>query len=270
MNKFFNDTKYAISWGILGIVILSVLGSVFLLTKTFSEFEKMDNPQGYPNSISVMGTAEVVSIPDIATFSFSVVETSESVSSAQTTATEKINNILSYLEEAGIQENDIKTTSYNVYPKYEWIQPQCFSEINCPRGENKLVGYEVNQTIRIKVRDTQTAGELLSRIGSFEVSNVSGLNFEVDDEDALKAEARSMAIEDAKEKAEKLAKDLGVDLGDVLNFNEDVGYQEPIYRSYAESSMYGMGGDAMSASPKIPTGENTVSKTVYITYEIEG
>ena len=265
MNKFFNDTKYAISWGILGLLLVSLLTSAFLLAKTS---QVLDNDGDFPNTISVTGVGEVVSVPDVATFSFSVVEKSESVTSAQSLATEKTNKILAFLEDSEIDENDLKTTSYNIYPKYEWIQPICITEINCPRGENKLVGYEVSQSVRVKVRDTQKAGDVLSGIGSFEVSNVSGLNFEVDDEESLKAEARSMAIDDAKEKAEKLAKDLGVDLDDIIGFSEDSGYSQPYERSYMESVSFDSMGGA-SASPKIPTGENTITKTVYINYEIK-
>jgi|AntRauTorckE6833_2_1112554.scaffolds.fasta_scaffold00714_13 uncharacterized protein YggE len=265
MNRFFTDTKYAISWGILGLLVVSILTSAFLLAKTG---QVLDDDEEFPNSIMVTGYAEVVAVPDIATFSFSVVEASENVSSAQELATEKANNVIDFLAEQGIEENDIKTTSYNVYPKYEWIQPVCISEIGCPRGSNELVGYEVSQSIRVKVRDTQQAGDLLSGIGSFEVSNVSGLNFEVDDEESLKAEARSMAIDDAKEKAEKLAKDLGVDLDDIIGFSEDSGYSQPYERSYMESVSFDSMGGA-SASPKIPTGENTITKTVYINYEIK-
>ena len=266
MNKFFNDTKYAISWGILGLLLVSLLTSAFLLAKTS---QVLDNDGDFPNTISVTGVGEVVSVPDVATFSFSVVEKSESVTSAQSLATEKTNKILAFLEDSEIDENDLKTTSYNIYPKYEWIQPICITEINCPRGENKLVGYEVSQSVRVKVRDTQKAGDILSGIGSFEVSNVSGLNFEIDDEDSLKEEARSIAIKDAKEKAEKLAKDLGVDLEEIIGFSEDFGYEQPMYRSYAETADFGFGGE-MNSSPQLPTGENTIKRTVYITYEIEG
>lgn len=265
MNKFFNDTKYAISWGILGLILVSLLTSSFLLTKTI---KVIDGDAQYPNTISVTGTSEVVSIPDIATFNFSVIETSENVSSAQSMATEKTNKILDFISESGIEEKDIKTTNYNIYPKYEWIQPVCFSEFNCPRGENKLVGYEVNQTIHVKVRDTEKAGDILSGIGNLEVSNVSGLNFEIDDEESLQDEARTKAIENAKEKAKQLVKDLDVKLGDVVGFSEDMGYDQ-MYRTM-ESSAYGMGGDSIKSSPSIPTGENTISRTVYITYEIEG
>jgi uncharacterized protein YggE len=157
MNRFFSDTKYAISWGILGLLVVSLLTSVFLLVKTS---EVVDDTREYPNSITVTGIGEVVSVPDVATFNFSVVETSESVATAQALATDKMNKVIAYLEEQGVEEADIKTTGYNVYPKYEWIQPVCISEINCPRGTNELVGYEVNQSISIKVRDTQKAGDL--------------------------------------------------------------------------------------------------------------
>jgi len=266
MNKFFNDTKYAISWGILGLLLVSLLTSVFLLAKTS---QVLDSNGDFPNTISVTGTGEVVSIPDVATFSFSVVESSESVASAQSLATEKTDKIFTFLDESEIDENDLKTTSYNIYPKYEWIQPFCISEINCQRGENKLVGYEVSQSISVKVRDTQKAGDILSGIGSFEVSNVSDLNFEIDDEDSLKEEARSMAIKDAKEKAELLARDLGVNLKEIIGFSEDFGYEQPMYRAYAETADFGFGNEMRSA-PQLPVGESTINRTVYITYEIEG
>lgn len=265
MNRFFSDTKYAISWGILGLIVLSVLGAVFLLVQTFASAGWINN-QDYPNTIVVSGVGEAVAVPDVATFSFSVVESSEDVASAQNIATEKFNKVFEYLKNSGIEEKDMKTTGYNVYPKYEWIQPICISEISCPRGKNELVGYEVSQSVKVKVRDTQKAGDILSGIGSFNVSNISGLNFEVDDEEALIADARSKAIEDAKVKAKKLAKELGVNLVDIIGFNE--GYEGPVYESYMESKAYGLGGDMMMESPSIPTGENQIERTVYITYKI--
>jgi len=265
MNRFFTDTKYAISWGILGLLVVSLLTGVFLLAKTS---QVLGEDGQFPNSITVTGTGEVVSIPDVATFNFSVIESSDNVSLAQALSTEKTNKILDFLKESDVNDNDLKTTNYSVYPKYEWIQPVCITVTNCPRGENKLVGYEVNQTVRVKVRDTENAGKILSGIGDFQVSNVSGLNFEIDDENALKEQARSIAIKDAKEKAKKLAKDLGVDLDGIISFSEDFGYDQP-YMSYAESADFGFGGE-LKSSPQLPSGENTITKTVYITYEIEG
>ncbi len=263
MNRFFNDIRFALSWGILSLVVVCLFVAIFLVSKTFVD----NDAQNYPKTISVSGKGEVISIPDIASFNFSIIESSENVSSAQALATEKANKVLDFLKKSGVEEKDLKTTGYNIYPKYEWIQPQCFSEINCPRGENKLVGYEVNQTISVKVRDTEKAGELLSGIGNFNVSNVSGLNFQVDDEDAVIEQARVLAIEDAKDKAKKLTKSLGVKLGDVVGFNEDSGFY-PQARFMEASFDEGLGG-GISASPQIPTGENTIIRTVYIIYELD-
>ena len=73
MQKFFTDNKFALSCGILGIIVLSVFGSIFLISKTADQVKKFgqnDNP--YYNSISIDGTGEVVALPDVASFNFSV------------------------------------------------------------------------------------------------------------------------------------------------------------------------------------------------------
>lgn len=246
--------------GLVGLVL-----SAFLLTKIISEVKTFDDPeQGYYNSISVNAEGEVVAIPDIGTFNFSVSETAESVDVAQNNSAEKINPAINYLKENGVSENDIKTTSYNANPKYEWQQGFC-NEFRCEPGEQILIGYEVSQAISVKVRETDKAGELLSGIGKFGISNISGLSFTTDDEESLKSEARSKAIANAKTQAEKIANDLGVKLGKVIGFYEESG-DYPMYECYG-------GGDFMEAKtmaiPEIPKGENIIKSRVSVTYVIE-
>jgi len=267
MKNFFADNKYATSWGILGLITLSVFGSIFLITKTVDEAKKIgqnDNP--YYNSISVDGTGEVVALPDVASFNFSVNETSESVDSAQKLATEKNNKALDYLKSQGIEEKDIKTTSYNINPKYEWQQVPSTPGIYNP-GKNVLIGYEVTQNTDVKVRDTKKAGEILAGIGGIGISNVSGLQFKVDDDEALKAEARAKAINDSKKKASEIAKSLGVKIVRTISFYENT--DQPYY-----GDAMGMGGGMMEAkvasvAPQLPTGENKIVSKVSVTYEIK-
>jgi len=266
MNKFFTDNKYAMSWGILGVVIVAVFASIFLITKTVNEVKKFganDNP--YYNSVSMTGKGEVVAVADIANFNFSVMETSESVESAQKMATEKINKALDYLKSKGVEEKDIKTTSYNINPKYDWIQGPC-TQYRCEPGQSKLIGYDVSQNIDVKVRDTSKAGELLAGIGAVGISNVSGLQFTIDDEETLKAEARALAIADARSKVDAIAKDLGVRVVRVISFNEDEAYPMPDYGE-------GMGGEynmakSASVAPQLPSGENKITSRVYVSFEI--
>ena len=215
------------------------------------------------NVISVSGYGEAFGAADIATFSFSVVSEKSTVAAAQTDATNKINAITKYIKDAGVAEKDIQTTDYSVYPQYEYNQIVCVS-YPCPSGRQVLKGYQVRQTTTIKVRDLAKAGELLTGVGGKGATEMSGLNFTFDDPNKLQNDARGKAISDAKTKADQLAKQLGVSLVRVVSFNENSGgYPGPMY-----TKAVGMGGDAVQSAPEISVGQNKVSSSVSITYEI--
>lgn len=257
------DIIVKVAAGTLGMLAL------FLLVLTISELKAyrfIGSGVTATNTISVSGMGEVFAVPDTAEFTVSVRENADTVAKAQEAATKKINDIIAYLKSAGVEEKDIKTVVYNVNPRYEWESAIC-REGYCPPGKQTLVGFEVFQSISVKVKDTKKAGELLSGVGSRGASDVSGLSFTIEDEDALKAEARSKAIAEAKGKADALAQELGVEVVRVVGFYEDSGgYPPPI--------PYGIGGDAMMArtekalAPELPTGENKIVSNVNITYEI--
>lgn len=255
----------------MGALVLGAL-AVFLVVLTISQLKQyrfIGSGVTASNTIAVSGVGEVFAVPDVATFTASVREEGETVGAAQDKATEKTNAVIKYLKDAGVEEKDIKTVSYNVNPKYEWEQAESCRNGYCPPGKQKLVGFEVYQSLSVKVKDTKKAGELLSGVGSKGASEVSGLSFTIEDEDTLKAEAREKAIAEAKEKADVLAKSLGVSVVRVVGFYEDTGgYPPPI--------AYGMGGDMAvrnasmeaKAAPELPAGENKIVSNVSITYEI--
>jgi len=252
----------------LGQVLLAIL-IIFLAAETLYAFKSYSNiDRGTPisNVITVSGDGEVFALPDIATFTFGSVENAKTVAEAQKKATEKINKALALVKAAGVEDKDIKTVDYNIYPRYEYQNFPC-TQFQCPPSKQYLNGYEVTQTISVKVRKVEDAPKILESLGGVEVTNLSGLEFSVDDQKKLEAEARSKAIASAQEKAKVLVRDLGVRLGRVVNFSESGNY--PI--AYREG--YGMGGDGISVSapaPKVelPAGQNKITSNVSITYEI--
>ena len=125
-----------------------------------------------------------------------------------------------------------------------------------------LKGYQVSQSVTVKVRDIGRAGELLSGVGKNGATNVGGLMFSIDDEDAVRGEARTKAIADAKAKAKELGKELGVSLVRIVSFSENGNYSGPIM--YATS----MGKGGGEGSPEIPAGQNDIVSNVTVTYEI--
>jgi uncharacterized protein YggE len=276
MNEFLNSMdvvqKNRLSKAVLWAVILL---AVFLGVKAISSLKELSyiGKGVYPsNVIAVNGTGEVLAVPDVASFSFSVVEEGKTVKEAQDKATKKINSILDAVKALGVEEKDIKTTGYNSYPKYDYNYPTTCSTGYCPPGKQVLSGYEVSQSITVKVKDTEKAGDVLTKVGELGAGNISGLDFVVDDIETVRAQAREKAVADAKAKAKVLSKTLGVKLDTVVNFYENGDGAYPImYRAEAmvDQKIMGMGGTAVpQVAPSVPTGENKIVSNVTITYEI--
>ncbi|MEY4747709.1 MAG: hypothetical protein RLZZ416_758 [Candidatus Parcubacteria bacterium] len=254
-----------------GVFVLTMLGVflVILTMSTLKQYRFIGSGVTATNTITVEGEGEVFAVPDTATFSVTVQEEAKEVKNAQETATKKGNDIIAYLKSQGVDEKDIQTTDYSVYPQYDYVQAQTCREGYCPPGRQTLRGFQVSQTLTVKVRDTQKAGDLLSGVGSKGASQVSGLSFTIDDQKALEAQARGKAIDDARAKAEALAKQLDVDIVRVVGFNEG-GRGGPIY--YAKTMAMdasGMGGAPEAApAPQLPVGQNKITSNVSIVYEI--
>lgn len=250
-------------WGRVVLVLLAV----FLAVASLSGLKGLRDPNPAYNALTVTGEGEVFAVPDIASFSFSVSVDAKSVSEAQSGVTEKMDAILAALKGLGIEEKDVKTSDYSVYPKYVYGSQPCTLQYPsvCPPSRQVQDGYTASHSVTVKVRDTEKAGEALSAAGSAGATNLSSLSFTIDDEDQLISEARAEAIKDAKQKAETLAEELGVRLVRVMAYNDNMGGGSvPYYRE-------GMGGDGVSfaaKAPTLPSGENKVSISVSVTYEI--
>src|SRR3989344_827089 len=142
--------------------------ALFLVVVTVAELKCLQfigSGVSATNTINVSGEGYVFAVPDTATFSVTVQEEAKEVRAAQDTATKKSNDIIAYLKSQDIDEKDIQTTDYSVYPQYDYIQKACAGGY-CPGGEQVLSGFQVSQTLTVKVRDTKKAGDLLSGVGS--------------------------------------------------------------------------------------------------------
>lgn len=270
-NQFFGEegSKRVSKWAAFSLMFLSA----FLLVKVLADVIRLPdvNKETYPQStINVSGTGEAYAIPDIATFNFSVTETDKTVKGAQDKVNQKINDALAAIHAGGVADKDIQTTSYNVYPKYEYSNAVCpqssSSAYYCPQGKQVLTGYEVNQTITVKVRQTDKAADLVTKVGAIGVQNISGLQFSVDDREQYVAQARAAAIIEAKAKAKVLAKQLGVHLGKIMYYSENGNY--PVYAMDAKGGM-GMASSNLAPVAQLPQGETKITSDISITYEIK-
>lgn len=220
-----------------------------------------DNKDIQKDTIVVSGKGELTVKPDIATVSFSVREENMDVSKASDAVNTKIAKIVDTLKQSGIDEKDIKTTDYNIYPRYDYVRDDVYSSYS---GKQVLAGYNVSQSIVIKIRDLSSTGNIITQLGTLGVTDMSGLTFTNDKYDELVKQARDEAIAQARDEAKKLAKALGVRLVKIVGYSEGGSY--PVYYDRA----YAVGEAAMksSAPAVIPVGENKITSNISITYEI--
>jgi len=218
----------------------------------------------------VSGEGKVVAIPDVAKFTFGVLtEGGEDVASLQEENTKKANDIIEFIKSSGVDDKDIKTTSYNIQPRYQYYE--CGARVlqklgaePCPPRE--IVGYAISQNVEIKLRDFDKSGDILSGVGKKGANSVSQLSFSVDDKTEFENEARAKAIKQAKEKALAIAKAAGFSLGQLVSVNESKG-------NYAFKQRYGVTEfkDTLmqSQSVDIEPGSQDITSSVTLQYQIK-
>jgi len=255
----FKNLKFV--FGILAILFLAVVTVWFgvgALNK-LKENRFIGKEAEVKNTISVSGTGEIWAKPDLALIDFSVVGEKKTVIEAMAENTKKMNSVIEAIKSQGVEEKDLKTTNFSISPRYEWYEK---SEIY-PAGKRVLVGYEVNQTLQVKIRDLTKIGNIIQVATKAGANQVGDLQFTIDKQDELKSQARKEAIEKAKVMAKEIAGQLGVKLVKITNFSENATAPIP-YPYFMERAM---GGGA--ETPQIQTGENKIEVQVSITYEID-
>ncbi|MBI2042623.1 MAG: SIMPL domain-containing protein [Candidatus Nealsonbacteria bacterium] len=245
-------------------LLLSASLLLLIMSISFAKDIFVSKAPEVSNNISFTGTGEVFIKPDLALITFAVQNEATTVAEAMSENTKKMNAIIDATKNLGVDGKDLETTSFNISPRYEWLDLETCINYPCPSGERILVGYEVYQSLRVKIRNLEKTGNIIQSATDMGATDVSGLQFSVDNEDELKNQARKMAIDEAKNKAKELSSQLGVNLNKIINFSESE-FPAPVFLYGLEQISMGSG---MPDVPRVETGENKIEVTVTITYEI--
>lgn len=210
---------------------------------------------------SVVGSGTVYAKADIANIEVGL-KTGAKKTAAEATAesTKKMNEIVAELKKLGIEDKDIKTNNYNLSPVYNYTNE---------RGQ-ELVGYEVTQNMTLKIRDLGKIGDVISKTTEKGANQIGNIAFTIDDEFALKNQARELAIQKAQEKAALIAKQSGMKLGEVKSVYENADVNPPIMYNYTNAKMdLAVGNEAAVSAPSIQSGQNEIKVEVTLVYEVK-
>lgn len=167
-------------------------------------------------SITVTGVGRVVVVPDVADVRLGVTVTRSTVASARQGAAEVAKRILDAVVAAGVARADIRTASLQVQPEYEYTDRQ-------PR----LKGQQVIHQYVVTVRKLDDLGRVIDDSLVAGATTLDGVTFRTADPATAEAAARVAAVADARAKAEALAKEAGVSLGEVESISEVAGVGGP-------------------------------------------
>ncbi|MAX04045.1 MAG: hypothetical protein CL883_01795 [Dehalococcoidia bacterium] len=213
--------------------------------------------------IIVTGTSSIELEPDMATLSLGIESSASTVSEARDNASSSINEILNVMKNVGIDDEDIQTTAFNIYPQYEYIE---VNENGRVRGVQELTGFTVSNMLLVTVKNLDGIGEIIDKITDAGGNDVrfNSINFGIQDPVPYQSELRKLAVEDGVTKASQLAEYSGVKLG-AITMIADYSSQPTIAKDQAVFAERAMAIPSTSINP----GSLSLSMRIDMVFEIK-
>lgn len=177
---------------------------------------------GADAGIQVEGTGRASAAPDVARITVGVEATEPTVDAALEAADEAARQVLDELAAQGVEDRDVRTVNLQVHPRYGREGPGVDGE--------QIEGYVARQDLAVTLRDVDGAGAVIGAVvaAAGDAARLQGMSFALEDDAALREQAREAAFADAREKAEQYARLAGRELGEVLWIREGSASAGPV------------------------------------------
>jgi uncharacterized protein YggE len=207
-----------------------------------------------PTEISVSGTGKVTMMPDEATVQASTVTTSDKASEAVSANNATYDRVVAALDKAGVPSRAIELGSYNVdyNPKPKGPLPE-----NPPPYVH--YGYTVTRSFSVTVHDVANVGKVVDAISGASDTSIGGVTFGLSDDSTARSRAVQQAVNDARAKAEALARAAGLRITGIRSIS--MGGAVPI------QPMMRLSAQAAAEPTILQPSAVTVSETVSIQYQ---
>ena len=211
-------------------------------------------------TISVSGEGRVTVKPDIAYVNFGVFTRAKTANEAQAANAEAFAAIEKTLKEAfGVKPEDIRTTGFYVNPEYQWQETT---------RESVIVGYTATHSVRVAYRDLDGLGKLLDAVSKAGANQVNGVQFGVENTEALELQALEKAMASARAKADAIAKAAGASVKGVLHVSAG-SYGSVPPPVYPMPKMELAAAMDVAGGTSIQPGQTEIAATVSVVYEME-
>lgn len=211
--------------------------------------------QERPPGIDVTGTATISVTPDIMKWTVDIQNDNDNIQGAKSRNDNSTAKVLSILKDYGIEEKNIKTSGIRMTKRqYIYGQEKKFSVYNTVWFTlDNISKYDLITNDLIRIEDVF----------------VTNTTLEYSKEIETRIQARTNALNIAKEKAQKMAEALGMTIGKPLMINE-----EPIYdywglSNYTQSNVQSYNPGMTSTSQHFSEGLLKVEAKVRVIFELK-
>ncbi len=225
--------------------------------------------------ISVQGEGQVSVTPDVARVTLGVEIEGSDLDILREDADTRMNDVIDALQEMGIDDADIRTVTYDIRVRDERVEPMqprdepdvsddpVTDEVDPEPGEQI---YMLVQLVQVRITDIDAAGEVINTALEAGANRVGSISFEVEDRQDAIDQARELAVAEARHKAEHLAELTDLLIGVPLTIEESSPSGPPM-----RMEEFAMEADmpAEDAMARIEPGEQVISVSVYITYDVK-
>lgn len=206
------------------------------------------------SGITAQGAGEVTGKPDTLTVVLGVETRATKAQDALAANNERANALIDTLKKRGVEAKDIQTSQLSIYPTFD------------DHGQ-RITGYQVDNQVTARLHDLEGAGALIDAAAAAvgDAVRVQQLSFSIDDDSALRAEARTKAVRQAQAQAKEMADAAGVKLGRLRSISEvPTGGPMP-FLAYPQPRAFG--GDKQASAP-IEAGTQELTLLVTVVYDI--
>lgn len=234
------------------LIVLASLVVLGALTACSTQPIQVSTNPNVP-TLSATGHGEVYIAPDLAYINIGVHTEDTSVSAALTANSDQAKAVADALTALGVEAKDIQTSNFSVYPMSTYG----------PDGNVSGKYYAVDNTVYVTVRDLSKLGTLLDSVVSSGANSINSISFDIENKDAALAQARDLAIANAKSEAEGIAKAADIQLAGLQNISISSSSNGTVYE--------GKGGNYAAAASSVPVsaGQLLIAVDAYLTYAIK-
>jgi uncharacterized protein len=240
------------------------LSACLLLPSAHAQEVQVSSKEG-ARYATALGTAEVETAPDNVVIALAVSNWDKELRTAYSENSARTKAVIDLSSRYHIGKGDFQTNDFNVEPTYQG------SSSSYGYRTSKPTGYAVHQKITIVLRKVDSLPSLLADAFEQGANMVTSIRFDTSNMRKLKDEARALAIQAAKEKAEDMALKLNAKIGRAIVVKEGITDLHGIWsnsNSNNNIASLSIAADAIDSANSVAAGALKVSSTVTVIFEM--